>query len=132
MPEFQRYTVCLYRVKTQEVAVFCRDDLYSSPGDTLLDGGCLHNRGADLDSVCRRLLGMMPAFQRYKVRLYGIKAHELAVFCRGCIRYQASDILLDGRLLNDHWRESDSLCRRLLGLTPASQRYKVRLCHIKA
>jgi len=131
-PASQRYRIHLCRIKTQEVAVFCRDDLYRSPGDTLLDGRYLHNRWPDFDSVCERLLGMMPAFQRYRVRLCRTKAHEFAVFCGGCIRYQAGDTLLDGGLPKNCWTESDSLCGRLLGSTPASQRYKVRLCRIKA
>ena len=38
---------------------------------------------------------------------------------------------LDGRLLHDHTSDPGSVCGRLLGLTPAIQRYKVRLCRIK-
>jgi len=41
------------------------------------------------------------------------------------------DNLLDGRLLHNRWTDFDSVCGRLLGLTPAFQRYKVRLCHIR-
>jgi len=41
------------------------------------------------------------------------------------------DNLLDGRLLHNHGTDFDSVCGRLLGLTPDFQRYKVRLCHIK-
>jgi len=39
---------------------------------------------------------------------------------------------LDGRLLHNRRTDFDSVCGRLLGSTPASQRYKVRLCRIKA
>jgi len=42
-PAFQQYKVRLCRIKTQEVAVFCGEDLYSSPGDILLDGRLLDN-----------------------------------------------------------------------------------------
>ena len=72
-------------------------------GDILLDGGLLHNRWADFDSVCGRLLGSTPASQRYKVRLCRIRTQEIAVFCGGCIRYhwQAGNLLLDGRLLHN-------------------------------
>jgi len=133
-PAFQQYKVRLCRIKTQETTVFCGEDLYSSPGDILLNSRLLHNRWTDLDDLCGRLLGLMPASQRYKVRLCRIETQEFAVSCRGCqcIRSQASDILLNSRLLHNRWTDLDTLCGRLLGLTPASQRYKVRLCRIKA
>ena len=38
---------------------------------------------------------------------------------------------LDGRFLHDHCSDPDSDCGRLLGSTPATQRYKGRLCGIK-
>jgi len=129
-PAFQRYKVRLCRIKTQEFAVFCGGCIRYLAGDILLDGRSLHNRWKDLDSVCGRLLGLTPAFQRYKVCLCRIKTQEFAVFCRGSIRYHAGDILLDGRLLHDHLTDFDSVCRRLLGSTPATQRYKVHLCRI--
>jgi len=97
-----------------------------------LDGRFLHNHSSDPESDCGRLLGWTPATQWYKVRLCHIKTHEIAVFCAGCIRYQAGDILRDGGYLHNRWSDFDSVCRRLLGLTPAFQRYKVRLCRIKA
>jgi len=132
-PATQRYKVRPRRIETQEIAVLCGEDPYSSPGDLLLDGGLLHNRGTDFDSVCEGLLGSTPASQRYKVRLCRIKAQEIAVFGGGYIRYQAGDILLDGRfkLLYRRWMDFVSVCRRLSGSTLASQRYKVRLCRIK-
>jgi len=125
-----RYKVRPRRIETQEIAVFCGEDPYSSPGNPLLDGGLLHNRGTDVDSVCEGLLGSMPASQRYKVRPCHIKTHEFAVFCAGCIRYQAGDILLDGRLLHNRWPDFAALCGRLLDSTPATRRYKVRLRRI--
>jgi len=120
-PAFQLYKVCLCRIRTQEFAVFCREDLYSSPGNILLDSGLLHNRSTDFDALCGRLLGSTPAFQRYNVCLCRIEAYEFAIFCGGCIRYQAGDILLDGRLLHDRRTDSDALCGRLLAITQASQ-----------
>jgi len=96
-----------------------------------LDGRFFHNHCSDPESDCGGLLGCTPATQWYKVRPCHIKTHEIAVFCAGCIRYQAGDILLDGRYLHNHWTDFDSVCGRLLGLTPAFQQYKVRLCHIK-
>jgi len=131
-PAFQQYKIRLCHIKTQDVAVFCGEDLYSGPGDILLDGRLLHNCLTDLDDLCGRLLGLMLASQQYKVRLCHIEAQEFAVFCGGFIRSQAGDILLDGRLLYNRWTYLDALCGRLLGLTPASQRYKLRLCLIKA
>jgi len=67
MSASQRYKVRLCHIKTQEVAVFCGEDLYSNPGDILLNGRLLHNRWTDFDSVCGRLLGSPPASQGYKI-----------------------------------------------------------------
>jgi len=131
-PAFQLYKVRLCRIKAQEVAVFCGEDLYSSRSDILLDGRLLHTRWTDLDDLCGRFLGLMPASHWYKVRLCHIEAQEFAVFCGGCIRSQAGDILLDGRLLYNRLTDPDAPCGRLLRLTPASQLYKVCLCLIKA
>ena len=39
--------------------------------------------------------------------------------------YQAGDILLDGRLLHNHWTDFDAVCGRSLGSTPATQRYRI-------
>ena len=130
MPAFQRYKVRLRRIKTQEFALFCGGCIMYPAGSNLLDGRLLHNRWKDLDSVCGRLLGLTPAFQRYKVCLCRIETQEFAVFCRGSIRYHAGNILLDGRLLHDHLTDFDSVCGRLLGSTPASRRCKVRLSRI--
>ena len=96
-----------------------------------LDGRFLYNHCSDPGFDCGRLLGSTPAMQWYKVRPCCIKTHEIAVFCAGCIRYQAGDILIDGRYLNNRSPGFDDLCGRLLGSTLASQRYRVRLCRIK-
>jgi len=124
-PATQRYKGRLCRIETQDIAVFCGEDLYSSPGDILLDGRYLHNRLTEFDALCGRLLGLTPASQRYKVRLHRIGTQEFPVFCGGYIRYKASDILLDGRLLDDRWTDSDTLCGRLLAMTQALQWYKI-------
>jgi len=130
-PATQRYKGRLCRIKTQEIAVFCGEDLYCSPGDLLLDGRLLYNRWADLDSVCGRLLGLTPAIQRYKIRLCRIETQEFAVFCGEDFYCSPGDLLLDGRLLYNRRTDLDSVCGRLLRLTPATRRYKVRLCRIK-
>jgi len=96
-----------------------------------LDGRSLHNHHSDPESDCGKVSGWTPATQWYKVGPCHIKTHEIAVFGAGCIRYQAGDILLDGRYLHNEWLDCDSVCGRLLGLTPAFQLYKVRLCRIK-
>ena len=121
----QRYKVRLYRIKTQEIAVFCGEDLYSSHGDILLDSKLLHNRWTDLDALCGRLLALTPASQRYKVRLCRIKTQEIAVVCGEDLYSNPGDILLDGRLLHDRWTVFDSVCGRVLGSPPASQGYKI-------
>jgi len=74
----------------------------------------------------------MPATQWYEVRPCRIETHEIAVFRAGCIRYQAGDILLDGRYLHNQSTDCYSVCGRLLGLTLAFQRYKVHLSRIEA
>jgi len=63
MPDFHPYKVGLCRIKAQEVAVLCGDDLGSCPGNTLLDGGYLNNQWTDFDSLCGRLLDMTQASQ---------------------------------------------------------------------
>ena len=72
----------------------------------------------------------MPAIQSHKVRLCCIKGDEIALFCGGYIRYQAGNILLNGRWLHGHWLGSGSVCRMLLGSMPSSQPYKVHLTRI--
>ena len=132
MPASQLYKVRPCRIKTQEFAVFCERCIRYQAGDILLDGRYLHNCRADFDTLCERLLGLMPASQLHKVCLCRIKTHEFAVFCGGYISYQAGDTLLDGRYLHYYSMDPDSVCRRLLGMMPAFQRYKVRLCCIEA
>jgi len=118
-PATQWYKVRPCRIKTQEIAVFCRGCIRYQAGNILLDGRLLHNRLTDPDVLCRRLLGSTPAIQWYKVRPCHIKTREIAVFCGGCIRYQAGDILLDGRYLRNRLTDLDALCWRLLGSMPA-------------
>jgi len=96
-----------------------------------LDVRFLHNHCSDPESDCERSLGSTPATQWYKVRPCRIRTQEITVFCRGCIRYQAGDTLLNGRLLHNRLTHPDVLCRRVLGLTPAIQWYKVCPCHIR-
>jgi len=123
MSASQRYKVHLCCIETQEFAVSCGGChcIRSQASDILLNGRLLHNRSTDLDTLCRRLLGLTPASQPYKVRLCCMKAHEFAVFCGGCIRYQAGNILLNSRLLNDRGTDSDALGGRLLAIRQASQ-----------
>ena len=72
----------------------------------------------------------MQATRRYKVRLCGIRAPEIAGV-EGVLVTKAGGILLDGRLLHNRFGYRDSVCWRLLGSTPATRRYKVRPCRIK-
>jgi len=66
------------------------------------------------------------------VRPCRIKAQEVTVFCGEDLYCSRGDLLLDGRLLHDHSCDPESDCWRLLSPTPATQRYKVRLCRIEA
>jgi len=131
-PATQWYKVRPCHIKAHEIAVFCAGCIRYQAGDILLDGRYLHNRGTDFDSVCGRLLGLTPAFQQYKVRLCQIRTQEIAVFCGEDLYSSTGDILLDGRLLHNRWTDFAALCGRLLDSTPATRRYKVRLCRIKA
>jgi len=85
-PAFQWYKVHVCRIKGQEIALFCREDLYSSSGGVLLDGRLLHNWSTYFAALCGKWLGLTPAFQRYKVRFCRIQTHEFSIFCRECIR----------------------------------------------
>jgi len=129
-PAFQRYKVRLCHIRIQEIAVFCREDLYRSPGDILLNGRLLHNRWTDFAVHCGRLLDSTPAMRPYKVRLCRIRIQEIAVFCREDLYRSPGDILLDGRLLHNRWTDFAVHCGRLLDSTPAMWPYKVRLCRI--
>jgi len=131
-PATQWYKVRPCRIKTQEIAVFCRRCIRYQAGDILLDGRLLHNSLTHPDILCRGLLGLTPAIQWYMVSPFRIRTREIAVFCGGCSRYQAGDILLDGRYLHNRSTDFDALCGRLLGSMPAPYRYKVRPCRIKA
>ena len=55
----------------------------SYPGGFSLDGRFLHNRSRYSNSDCGRFLGSISALQRYKVRLYRIKTHEVDILCGG-------------------------------------------------
>jgi len=99
-----------------------------------LDGRFLHNRWADPGSDCGRLLGSTPATQRYKGRLCRIETHEVADPCGGVVFILVGTLAipeLDGRFLHNRLTDSRSDCGRLLVLTPATQRYKGRLCRIE-
>ena len=73
-------------MKTQEVTVFCGGGINVNPGGILLDGRFLPNHEAYSNSVSWRLLGSEVATQRYKVRPYRMKTHEVTVFCGGSLR----------------------------------------------
>jgi len=76
MPASQRYKVHFSRIEAHEIAVFCEENLYSSPGDLLLDGRLLHNRRTDFDALCGRLLGSPPATQWYRIHLSATFIHD--------------------------------------------------------
>ena len=78
-----RYKVRVCRIKTQEIAVFYGGSINVNPGGILLGGRFLHNRCTDSNSDSRRLLGLISASQRYKVRLHRMKAQEVAVHSGG-------------------------------------------------
>jgi len=73
----------------------------------------------------------MPAIRQYEVRPCGIKAQDFAVVSGGGLREHAGGTLLDGQFLHDHLTDSNSVCRRMLGSTPATQRCELHPCSIK-
>ena len=126
-----RYKVRVGRIKTHEIAVFCGGGVNVNYGGILLDSRFLHNHCTDCNSDSGRLLGLISASQRYKVRPNRRKAPEVTVFCEWSLTYYPGGILLDGRFLHNRGTDSNSDCGRLLGLISVSQRYKVRLCRMK-
>ena len=61
-PAFQQYNVHVCHIKAQEIALFCREDLYSTPGNILLHGRLLHNQ---VDGFCfplREVVGLGASF----------------------------------------------------------------------
>jgi len=69
LPNGIRYISFASKLMKHTLSVFCGEDLYSSPGDLLLDGRLLHNRWTDFDALCGRLLGPPPATQWYRIHL---------------------------------------------------------------
>ena len=120
----RRYKVRVCRIKTHEIAVFYRGGIHVNPGGILLDGRFLHNRCTDSNSDYRRLLGLISASERYKVRLCRMKTQEVAV-------YSGGGTLTEFYLMADSStttaRISILFFWRLLGSAVATQRYQVRL-----
>jgi len=79
----------------------------------------------EFDSVCRMLLDSPPASQRYKVYPFASFIHKVT-----WLNKVLALLELDGRFLHNHCSNPESDCRGLLGLTPDTQRYKVRLSRI--
>jgi len=73
----------------------------------------------------------MPATYRYKIRPCRIKIQDFADFSGRGLYSNPGGILLDGRLLHDYLTDSNSVCGRLLGSTPATQRGELHPCPIK-
>jgi len=101
MPATPWDKLCLRRIKTHEIALFCVGCIRYYARDILLDGRYLLNRSMDLGPVCQRLLGLILAFQRYKVPLCRIRTQEMDVFSGEDLSSCPWDILLDGRLLDN-------------------------------
>ena len=97
-----------------------------------LDDRFLYNHSSDPRSNCERLLGSTPATQRY------IKDISVASKPRKSVtlvRVVFIDTLviheLDDRFLYNHCSDPRSNCERLLGSTPATQRYNGCLCPVR-
>jgi len=86
----------------------------------------LHDRWSDPVSDCGRLLGSIPASQWCKIHPSATFIHEVT----GLNGVLAIPELYD-RLLHNHLSDPGSHCGGLLGSTPATQRYKGRLCRIE-
>ena len=62
--------------------------------------------------------------QRYQLRLCRVETQDFAVFCAGGLRYSAGGTLLDCRSIDHHGSDSNSVCGRLLDITPATRLHK--------
>jgi len=74
----------------------------------------------------------MPASEECKICLGHIKAQNLAVFCGEVLYTSLIDLVLDSGLLHNGSTNFDFDFGELLGSMPASLRYMICLCRIKA
>jgi len=61
-PATQWYRIRPCHIKTDKLAFFCRRCNRKQAGAILLDGRYLHDQWMELDSICRRLLGLTSLF----------------------------------------------------------------------
>ena len=120
----RRYELRVCRIKAHEIAVVYGGGINVNPGRILLDGRFLYNRFTDSNSDFRRLLGLVSASQRYKVRLCRMISQEVAVHSRGG---SLAEFYLRAVSSTTAARISILVLWRLLGSAVATQRYKVRL-----
>jgi len=85
-----------------------------------------HTHRMNHESDTWRLLGSMPAIHRYRIHPQRANIHEVTVLNR-----MLAIAELDSESLHNRLADPGSEYGRLLGLTPATQRYKGRLCGIK-
>jgi len=62
MPATEWYRICPCHIKTDKIAFFYRRCSRKQAGDILLDRRYLHDWWTELDSICRRLLGLTSLF----------------------------------------------------------------------
>jgi len=85
-----------------------------------------HSHTIDPESDTWRFLGSTAAIQRYKIHSLRAIIHEVTGL-NGVLVIPESD----ARFLHNYCSDPGSDCGRLLGSTPAMQRYKKRLCGIR-
>ena len=124
-PGTWRYKGRLCHIKTHDIADPCGVVFIDTLALPELDVRSLHGHWADSGSDCGMLLGPMPASHWCMVHLSVNSFHEVA----GLNRVLAIPEL-DYRCLYTHLSDPGPYCGGLLGSTPATQRYKERLCRI--
>jgi len=83
----QPYKIRLCCTKVRKLLTLAGVIVISTLGIPELDGRFVYHRLTDFGSDCGALSGLTPATQWYQVCLYPIKTLEIAVFCKGYIRY---------------------------------------------
>jgi len=124
-PATQRYKGRLCCIKLMKSLTLVGIVFIDTPALSELDARFLHNHAAESGSNCGTLLGPMPASQWCMVPPSANFIHEVT----GPNRVLAISEL-DYRYLYNHCFDPGSDCGRLLGSTPARQRYNGRPCRI--
>jgi len=99
--------------------------LCSNPGGILLDGRLLHDYLTDSNWFAVGCWAQRQLHAGIRYVSVASKLRTSLTSVEGMLGSNPGGILLDGRLLHGYLTDSNSVCGRLLGSTPATRRYKV-------